>query len=396
MKTKRFVLLCLSSLLLLNTACSEKVNNEYKSKTNEIYAENKIRLPQGCIYSSDYKSLEYLDYETMSILKYCPRANCTHSSAACLAQRFFGGENAPQYGAIPYNDYIYFFSSATEEQKDTNDDGRVDMFLYHSQIMRYDIKNDTIEVFAEFDNSDARIAAGAYLYEGSLYFVGQHPYVEYAELPGLETPENQYMEGILYKVNLNTGEVKQFDSIYTNDLQYASAWNDRSFRICGAVDNKLYLNYYYSKNYTEEPIGVLGYTNIWFTLDLETDEIELVREDAPYIECITDGYICYIQDNMATLEKGEEIWQFEVEEKFGFGIMLSVADDKVWHFSKSDSWYYDLRTNQKVDLSIFEGEEFMEISVSVIDVYEDNLICYYENYGEHVFEKVPLDSVVKE
>ena len=376
----------LSAALLCS--CSSKTES---ANDAALYCNSAFSLAKGYLYSADGTTMEYLSYQTLDTSVYCNQANCTHSDNSCAGRRYEGGFRGP----IPYGDYIYYFGAQSEKNLDTDGDGREDTTQCSDTLMRYHVQDGSETVFAKIEGSQISTGNGAYVANNRLYFVGSTPYVEYPELPGLATPERQPKQGILYCVNLESGELKQFDSLYDQDLQYPDAWSTRGLKIVGAADGKLWLDFFYLTD-GDENTDLADYTNVWFTLDLQTQALTMEQENAPFLEQITDGYLCYTRDGQSMVQKGSQTWTLPALPSLPFFTgVVSLADNKVWHLGGGDSWYYDLGQSKQNPLDLYEEETFAEQPVKVLSVYDKKLICSYPDAkGTTVFESHPLADII--
>lgn len=385
MRKNSVIALSLVMTLSLCTACS---NNEDTDKSNNQYLRWDLITDNYYLYSADGSKTEYLDFDTMNTDVYCSIPNCTHSSLSCMSNWFNG--KMP----IIYQNSVYYFVDGNEEDYDSDGDGREDDIKIESKIMKYDIEQETKEVFALWEGTTGETYLGAYVYNNSLYFIGESPYCEFADLPGSETPDPIPRQTLLYKLNLDTGEIKEFDEFYS-DFKSKIAYMTKGMVLMGESDGKLWFSYSYiedeSKNdYTiddrmaDKSLGIDSYTYLCFSLNLENDEICLEDEEAP--ESIIDGYRCHTEDDgTAVIYKDGKTWSFQAEKwNFHEGI-LTLADDKVWHLGNKDSWYYDLKTEEKVSVSKFSD---MESTVEVLRKYGDSYICEYPEDDKYAFEKI--------
>lgn len=374
---KRYSIYALIIVMVISLCTACKSDSE-KSQSTEQYLSNDLVTDSYYLYSADGTKTEYLDFDTMESSLYCNTPNCTHTDSNCMAG-WFGGKMP-----IVYNNSVFYFVSGSDELYDSDNNGREDKLKIESKLMKYDMEQKTTETFLTWEGSRGESLLGAYVYKNMLYFIGERSYVEFAELPGLETPDAIPRQTLLYKVNLDNGELKEFENFYDDDLKIRASYDSRGMRMAGKSENKLWFVYSYVSDENLSGDKIDNYVNLCFTLNLENDEICLEDEPAP--ELILNEYRCHTEnDGTAVIYKDDKTWSFQAEKWDFFSNNLSLADDKVWHLGNGDSWYYDLKSEEMISVSLFSD---IETSVQVISKYKDFYICKYEKDGKFVFEKV--------
>lgn len=368
--------LCIS---ILFCSCG---NNDDFSVEKSIYVSNGIFMENSYVYSMDQATTEYLDFATMQVKPYCSKANCTHKDGACMSRWFSG----MQYGPIPHGNQIYYFAPATITWTDVDGDGREETQKIEDSLLCYNFETDATEKVASWEGSEGDCYSGACIVDDKLYFVATRGYTEFAELPGLETPETIPMESDLYCFDLNSRKLTAYGSLTDDDLQYSGAASTRNCILRGISDGKLYFSYSYLEDASQEDT-IENETHLCFTMDLESGEI-LQSEEAPP-ELVKEEYRCHTEGDTAVVYHGEQEWRFPAVEYGFYSGELTLCDDKVWHLGNGDSWYYDLKANEKVSCSAYQQE--IE-PVSVIDMYQNQYIVRIVQDDIVTFETFSLEE----
>lgn len=163
---------------------------------------------------------------------------------------------------IIYSNSVFYFVSGSDELYDSDNDGREDKLKIESKLMKYDMEQKTTEAFLTWEGSRGESLLGAYLYKNMLYFIGERPYVEFAESPGLETPEAIPRQTLLYKVNLDNGELNEFENFYDEDLKIRASCDSRGMRMVGKSENKLWFVYSYISDENLSGDKIDNYVNL--------------------------------------------------------------------------------------------------------------------------------------
>lgn len=355
-------------------------NQKTKTFDSNMYIHAETITPNGFIYSDDGVVTSYLNKDNLEITPYCSNANCIHNDSSCQARLYDGTERGP----IPYGNCIYYFSKAEEEWLDNDKDGREETPIIKDSLMCYNLENDETKCVASWEGTAGCCYNGACILDDNIYFIGVRGYTEFSDLPGLETPENISMECRLYRFDLKTEKLKDYGSLYDEDLQYSGAASTRSLILRGVSDDNIYFMYSYLEDISQEDT-MENEKHICIKLDPSNDNISVENEAAP--ELICDGYRCHTENDNAVVKKGDKTWEFPAIKGGFLNNQLTIANDSVWYINGEESWYYDLKEEQKTDFSVSEP-----LGESPCVIFADSTSCvikYLEN-GAYSFRRVSL------
>lgn len=192
------------------------------------------------------------------------------------------------------------------------------------------------------------------------------------------------MECRLYRFDLKTEKLKDYGSLYDEDLQYSGAASTRSLILRGVSDDNIYFMYSYLEDISQEDT-MENEKHICIKLDPSNDNISVENEAAP--ELICDGYRCHTENDNAVVKKGDKTWEFPAIKGGFLNNQLTIANDSVWYINGEESWYYDLKEEQKTDFSVSEP-----LGESPCVIFADSTSCvikYLEN-GAYSFRRVSL------
>lgn len=346
----------------------------------DLYVNAETLTQNGYIYSDDGVVTSYLNQDNLEITPYCSYANCIHNDSSCQARLYDGTKRGP----IPYGNCIYYFSKSEEEWLDNDNDGREETPVIKDSLMCYNLEDDETKAIVSWEGTTGCCYNGACILNDILYFIGARSYTEFSDLPGLTTPGNIPMECRLYSFNLKSQELKEYGSLYDDDLQYTGAASTRSLILRGVSDGCIYCMYSYLEDISQEDT-MENETHICIKLDVSNDKITVENENAP--ELICDEYRCHTEGNIAVVKKGDKTWKFSAVTEGFLNHALTIADDKVWYIQEGKSWYYDLKEEKKVEFSISEklGE-----SPCVISADNKSCIIKYKQNDVNLFRRISL------
>ena len=338
-------------IAFLLTGCSdngEKISPNDNLCNNSVYYDN-IRYirpyadyyENGVIYGND--AAMFLDFDTMEKSKLCAVPNCTHDSGSCLA---YTVGNAP----VLYNDNIYYFMSNPHVEEDSN--GR--KLIHDTKLMKASLDSSETEVFCRFSDStpSATVNYGYQLVDNMLYFVGNdlNPTIdEYGVLSYSNSGGYHY----LCSINLDTGEYKNYGSIYDGDKQYDFADNSSQANIGGWYNGKLYVVYGFIKEKPPEDATDV-YTFLNFEFDTETQTLtESSLPRASYMDNDTYVYCDKSKNTTTVIDKGKN---YTIPDCNSAYVFTTICNNKLF---THDSWY-DLSDFSKHSLG--EETEFYSVT----------------------------------
>lgn len=371
--SQKIALLLAINIFATFCGCSKK----HDEANEELYISTETITPNGYIYSNDGVETLYLDFTSLETCPYCSIVNCIHNDSTCQARMFQGTEHGP----IPYDNCIYYFSDSDETWVDKDKDGREETEIINESLICYNLENNKTETVASWTGTEACCYNGACIMNHTLYFIGIRGYTEFTELPGLETPENIPMECQLYSYDMNKKKLKKYGSLYDDDLQYSGAASTRSLIMRGVSGKSIYFMYSYLEDDSQENT-MENETHICLKLDTKTDEITIESEAAP--EQICEGYRCHSDGDKAVIINDDRTWEFPAIKNGFLTHQLTVANDRVWYINEEQSWYYDLRKEKKINISVNAPSDE---SACVIYADEDSFILKYLDNEKYCFKK---------
>lgn len=219
----------------VNVIDTDKKDNDNNTEIRFIQ-ENNIEYNNGCIYGS--KPAMYLDFETLKSTPLCALPNCMHNKSDCLANMV---GNTP----IFYNDYIYFFESNYGAVRETKNGPE---FYIDSKLKKASIDSSQIDVVCEFsDAAPVQGFIGIVLKGSKIYFAAD-------DLNPELSPYGSYGWGnsggnhFLCSIDLDTGEYKNYGSIYDGDKEYDGAEYSSCANITGVYNDTMYIRYSFIKD----------------------------------------------------------------------------------------------------------------------------------------------------
>ncbi|MBD5483905.1 MAG: hypothetical protein HDR15_15540 [Lachnospiraceae bacterium] len=309
-----------SVLCLLLTGCGNK-ESAAQGETTDIFGSYTIS-PSGALKNNGNGYLLFYDKESDSTVYLCNRAGCRHIDHTCGA--YFEGMILPFF----FDSYLYIVASTLTED---------------CQIFRADRYGENRELLQTISRPVLQIE----IVGNELYFFGV--IMEDAEE---ESTSRQSVGQLLCRLNLDTGDYKEFSNIATG---YPNA-NPGHFTV---TNNFFYISYNsssidFSKLFDSDTGKLkdiawdeIVYTDLVYRMNRDTEEMELIY----------------------TREKtGGNTFSVSVLEENEYSLTL---------FSPDRIWEYDLRTGEETIL--YEPIEEME-EVSKIGTHY--LIC---NYSEKNF-----------
>ncbi len=327
--TKKLLVLFLSITALVGCDKNTKPTSSPNSTINNSVSSDNCRYirpyadyyENGVIYGEDVAM--FLDFDTMEKSKLCAVPNCTHDNGTCLA---YTVGNAP----VLYNGYIYYFMSNPHVEEDSN--GR--KLVHDSMLMKASLDSSETEVFSKFSDStpSATVNYGYQLVNNMLYFVGNdlNPTTdEYGVLSYSNSGGCHY----LCSINLDTGEYKNYGSIYDGDKQYDFADNSSQANIGGWYNGKLYVVYGFIKEKPpEDATDVYTFHNFEFAPETQTlTESSLPR--ASYMDNDTYVYCDKSKNEATVIDKGKTNTIPDCNASYVF---TTICNNKLF---THDSWY---------------------------------------------------------
>lgn len=373
---KKKILAIILPVLLLLTGCSEeqdKSSTKVNSSSDESLFVNPIDniYPTGAITPGTNQSKHmYVDFENMEQAVLCSKPNCTHDNSECVSK---------VVGECPiiYNGYIYYFISVNgiNETKDGRE------FYIDSKLNRISLETSEIETVAAF--TDCAPAMGYAVYNGVLYFCG-HDLDPTEDVYGNITSSNIGGTHFLCSIDLDTGEYKNYGSIYDGDKQYEAAKNTSSAHVSGFYDSKIYMEYSFCKE-SPDSIGQPGvdardvFTVMNFEFDPETGTInESELPSGSYIHGDTYVYSNYPDNSSTVIYKGEKYTVDSVDS----GITGKAFNYKLFLSGK----WYDIKNGTEH----IWNDEYKHWRV--VTMYEDEYIL--ANPGITKFQKLTEEELL--
>lgn len=255
----------ISSLFIFLTACNDDKPNAIlpiSSTDSYIYiAEYSDNYEEGRIIGGfDGTPSKYFDYGTMESTVLCSKPNCRHNTGECVARNI---------GTCPMliQDSIYFFESnygVKEEKKGER------VFYINSKLCRVSLETSEIETVTKFTDCVPADTRGYVLYNNKIYFTADDMDPTFDDY-GAVVYSNIGGTHYLCSIDLESGEYKNYGSIYDGDKEYESADASSSAMIMGVYNEKLIVNYEFSKSYDALSAGM--FTELIFEFDLEKNEL---------------------------------------------------------------------------------------------------------------------------
>ncbi|MCD7810996.1 MAG: hypothetical protein LUG91_03965 [Ruminococcus sp.] len=355
-KILKFMALMISALLITSCENKEKESNNNINllvDTQEPFYINYERTSyeNGRIYGSD--PARYIDFDSMESTVLCAKPNCTHKDSECVGKII--GERA-----FMYNDYLYYFEYTNELEEESNGERKL---ILDSKLCRVSIDSSEIEIVAEFNDCIPHDWVGYVIYNDKLFFTA-------TDMNPVEDEYGQIIVsnvgGIHYicSIDFDTGEYKNYGSIYDGDRQYEEAHNSSSVGITGVYNSKIYIQY----SFLKEPIPTddssnssdVHFTILNFEFDLSNYELEESSLPPSYF-MDSDSYIYYDSENNKSIliDKGIT-YEFDCN----VGTTASFMNNKL--FVPNEQKWYDLS-----DMSEYSMGEYSDY---IVTTYYDG--CY--------------------
>lgn len=270
---KKIISLISASLFIFLTACNNKPNpimptsstdkSIYVAECFDNYEDGRII---GGFNGSDGTPSKYFDYGTMESTVLCSRPNCKHNTDECIARNI---------GICPMlvQNSIYFFKSDYGVKEEKN--GKRNFYI-NSKLCRASLETSEIEVVTNFTDCVPADTRGYVFHNNKIYFTADdmNPKCDdygafyYSNIGGTH---------YLCSIDLENGEYKNYGSIYDGDKKFESADSSSSAKIMGIYNEKLIVNYEFSKSYDDLSEGM--FTELIFEFNLEKNE--LIESDIP-------------------------------------------------------------------------------------------------------------------
>ncbi|MCD7811513.1 MAG: hypothetical protein LUG91_06645, partial [Ruminococcus sp.] len=311
----------------------------------------------GYITSDD--THRYVDFETLESTVLCAKPNCTHKDSECVA-------NIVGDTPIMFNGYIYYF--VKNEGVNETGDGRE--FYIDTRLNRISLDSSGMEEITAFTDCMPREGSGCFIYEDILYFCGDDLNPTSDEYGNIITGSSG---GTHYfcSVNLETGEYKNYGSIYDGDKQYEAASSSSSAKIRGYYDSKIYIEYSFMKeSLTLEEMDELDardyFTVLTFEFDPETETLtESNLPSASYMDSDSYVYSNYPENSSTIIDEGKTY----TIEGLDVNLIGRLFNGKLF---MSEEWY-DITDGSKHSLGEYATWE-------VLTMYDD---CYILRDGDN-------------
>ncbi len=337
-----------------NAGTSTSISDENVIETgsqNYYLCYNSNLYDSGMIFGEYDGVKRYLDFETMNETTLCTLPNCNHNTTDCVAIII---SNTP----IIYNDYIYYFfvKHGVKENEDNRE------FWIESTLKRFSLSTSEIEDVVQFTDCEPNDENGCELIGSMLYFCADDMNPTENEY-GTLTYANAGGTHYLCSINLETGEYKNYGSIYDGAKQYEGASCSSSAKITGLYDSKIYIEYsfmkdsYYDVDKDADARDIFTVMN--FEFDLSSEKItESNLPSACYMN--ENVYLCsnYPENSSTLILNGDEIVINN----------LDVVTSGIYYNNKifiGDNWY-DITDGSEHDLGDYENWH-------VVAYYDD---CY--------------------
>lgn len=369
-------------LLSISVACmisicgcaesKDSTNNMESKKSNlQFITNNADYYENGVVFGSDVAM--FLDFDTMEKAPLCAMPNCTHTTSGCLSQMV---GNEPVF----YNDYIYFFTSNYGKVRETPDGKE---FYIESNLMKASLDSSETEVVCKFTDCAPSYKYGGYvLNENELYFVGD-------DLCPTGNKDIGYSWGtsggyhFLCSINLDTGEYKNYGSIYDGDKQYDSAAYSSGGDISGVYKDTMYLEYAFIKDnnvlQSENTDHTKLYTFLSFEFDFETKTWK--ESKLPFSRYMNDNtYTYYDFENkyFNVIYKDKELKfpsDHEITDCSEFNGKLFLPSDGKW-IELSDSSEHSMGEYEGYDVVGYHDECYILIKGGKTDkITEEELLA---------------------
>ena len=366
-KIKSLSLVC---VLLLIVGCNEQKDFD-KSSEILFFQVKSIEYNNGCVYNE--KPAKYLDFETLESSPLCAVPNCTHKDSKCLAN---------MVGDTPvfYNNYIYFFESNYGAVRETQN-GRE--FYIDSKLKKASLDSSEIEIVCEFsDCAPEKSYAGITLKGNEIYFTGNNlnpKKSEYGDYGWGNSGGYHY----LCSINLDTGEYKNYGSIYDGDKEYEGADYSSCANITGTYNDKMYIRYSFIKDNDAFQNGGNPdelYEHINFEFDF--DRKEWKEAELPFSWYMNNDTYTYYD----ALSKEEHIIYKGNEKIFpndNAHIQLKEFNGKL--FLTDEGKFYDLNTMVEYNMGEYSeyqimgysnGNYILKNSKKAVKITEEELLSF--------------------
>ena len=340
---KKTVLISVSVLLL--TSCAE-ANNEpaqisvvnssgYIAEYCDNYDEGRI---VGGYYAGNGTPAKYLDYNTMKSVVLCSKPNCSHTTNDCIATNI---------GVCPLltQDSIYFFKSNYDVKEEKNGSRE---FYIDSKLCKASLETSEIETITSFTDCAPSDTRGYVFYNNRIYFtaddmdpaVDEYGAFSYSNIGGIH---------YLCSIDLETGDYRNYGSVYDGDKEYPSAEASSSANIMGIYNGKLIVNYEFGESYEDLAAGV--FTELMFEFDFDKNTI--TESDIPYKPVFLDSdTIVYYDEGTNKCVIIDENNKKEIDtDRVSYA---SIQNNKL--FIRDDKNNYALKWYDLSDLSVHNAE----------------------------------------
>lgn len=366
---KKINIVLFSSIILLLCSCNNKsqkhINNyNYKTLLVKSSSDNYIdgRIYGGIEPGNEIPSM-YIDYHTLESIPLCSNPNCQHNNSDCVA-RIVG--TCP----IMLNKNIYYFEYNDDVIELKNSERK---YHINSVFCKVSLDSSEVKKIVEFNDCVPNDSCGYLLYNNKIYFIGDNMNPQFDDYGSVTTSN---IGGIHYlcSIDLNSGEYKNYGSIYDGDKEYEAANYSSAAEIMGLYNSKIIINYEFKKSF-EDSSSPSPWTEVIFEFDPETNVLSASNIPVKPSFVNENTVIYYDMKNKKTvIIKDNEKSEFNIFT----GSTASILNNKLFTNDKDslETIWYDLS-----DMSVHYVKN--HIGFKAVSYYDN---CYILTLGNETIK----------